>query len=128
MKVDIKVLINVLVSSNISLHSLHVTENPSIGLRSLLSISQLNNLRHLDISEKFEREVERSFESGLLIEILKNLTKLETLKLCDQKWTTLILNDELKWSIKSVQLARLISHHLPHLRLFHAPCLHVTMD
>lgn len=125
--VNIKELVNVLVSSKIRLHSLHITGKNSIGLRSLLPIAQLDNLRHLDVSERLGVEIEKPLESDLLIEILKNLTKLESFKLCDQKWLSLIMNDRLGWSIKSVPLARLISH-LPHLQLFQAPCLHVTID
>jgi hypothetical protein len=126
--VDIKELVNVLVSNEIRLHSLHVTANSSTRFRSLLPIAQLASLHHLDISERFEVEIKRkSFESELLIEILKNLTKLETFKLCDQKWLSLVMNDELRWSIKSTHLARLIGHYLPHLRLFVAPCLNVTI-
>ena len=127
-RVDIKELVTVLVSNKIRLHSLHITGKNSIGLRSLLPIAHLDNLHHLDISERLGVEIEKPLESDLLIEILKNLTKLESFKLCDKKWLSLIMNDSLGWSIKSIHLARLISHHLPHLRLFQAPCLHVTID
>ena len=86
-----------------------------VGFRSLLPIAQLVDLCHLEIAEEFEGEIVKLVESDLLIEILKNLTKLETFKLCDK-------GESIEWSIKSVDLARLISHHLPHLWLFHAPC------
>ena len=126
-RVNTKELVNVLVSNKIRLHSLHITVNSSTGFRSLLPIAQLDSLRHLDVSEWFEVEIKRkSFESDLLIEVLKTLTKLEIFKLCDQKWLSLVMNDELRWSMKSIHLARLIGHYLPHLRLFLAPCLNVT--
>ena len=121
-RVDIKEFVNVLVSNKIRLHSLHITGKNSVGLRSLLPIAQLDNLHHLDMSEWLGVEIEKPFEIDVLVEILKNLTKLECFKLCDKYWLSLIVNDRLRWSIKSVHLARLIGHHLPHLRLFQAPC------
>ena len=130
-RVDAQEVVNVLVSNKIRLHSLHITVSSSTGFRSLLPIAQLHSLRHLDISESFDSEVEikrKSFESDLLVEILKNLTKLEIFKLCGQKWLSLVMTDELRWSMKSIHLARLFGHYLPHLRLFRAPCLNVTID
>jgi hypothetical protein len=131
--VDIKELVNVLVSNEIRLHSLHITANSFVGFRSLLPIAQLDSLHHLDISERFMVELDKTkslnFDSDLLLEILKNLTKLETFKLCDLEWFSFALDpDKLTWGIKSIHLARLIGHHLPHLRHFLAPCLNVTIS
>ena len=126
--VNTKELVNVLVSNEIRLHSLHITANSSTGFRSLLPIAQLHSLHHLDVSERFEVEIERkSFESDLLVKMLNNLTKLEIFKLCDQKWS-LVMNDKLRWSIKSIHLARLFGQYLPHLRSFLAPYLNVAID
>ena len=124
--VNIKEIVDVLVSSKIRLHSLHITINNSIGFRSLLPITQLDNLHHLDLLESERFVFKKRLESDLFVEIRKNLTKLETFKLCDL--AMFINNSWVGWDIKSIQLARLITHHLPHLRVFEASCLHITID
>ena len=113
-EVNIKELVNLLLSNNITLDSLSISWNRSIGMSSLQPLAQLTDLHHLDISEA---EIKTSHDTNMLVEILKKLNKLESFKLCNH------ITVRSRWTI---DLARVISHHLPHLRTFHAPCLEIV--
>ena len=110
-EVNIKELVDLLLSNNITLDSLSISWNKSIGISSLQPLAQLIDLHHLDI---FEAEIKTPHDTNMLVEILKKLNKLESFKLCNH------ITVRSRWTI---DLARVISHHLPHLRTFHAPCL-----
>ena len=83
--VDVKELVNVLLSNNITLESLSISVNKTTGIRSLQPLDQLSDLRHLDISEdewQQEVEIKHPHETSMLVEMLKHLNKLESFKLC----------------------------------------------
>ena len=120
--VDIEELVNVLLLNNITLQSLTTTGNDRhIGIKSLLPLAQLTDLHHLDISEGLEFKANMTItldnraplESNLLAAMLKNLTKLESIRLCDQSTVKPHWNTD---------LTRVISYH-PRLRLVNAVCL-----
>jgi hypothetical protein len=106
--------VNVLLSNNITLNSLSITGN------NLQPLAKLTDLQHLDV-EKYDRwnfaskvDSRKPYDPNMLMVMLKNLTKLESFKLCGHD------DRSIHWSM---DFARVISHHLPHLRLFHALCL-----
>ena len=100
---SIEEVVNVLLSNNITLHTLKITGNTFNGIENLVPLGQLTDLQHLDI-----RGVKIAPHAGsdTLAVMLKNLTKLESLKLCEQH------DNKIYWSI---ELANVISHHLPKL-------------
>ena len=113
-RVNVKELVDVVLSNNITLNSLSTTRN------NLQPLAKLTDLQHLDVSKDthwyaaFEVDSRKQYDPNMLVVMLKNLTKLESLKLCDHT------DMSIHWS---TDFARAISHHLPYLRLFHALCL-----